>query len=283
MKRKHRTFYCRRALAAAAGILLLLAAASPAPGSVFSYAGSLQFAAGSYIFNQTTIGLFLFNGITVSAGGFILSANLPLIFQSTPYISYSGAGMLPSGGSEHSQVSGRRGGRQIILSEPVDVQEFGIGDPLLYVGLRLWKESGFLPSVQVTGQAKAPLASVEQGFGTGEWDCAGGISLSKKAGSVFLFLDLNYWKLGDLPELELKDPLSYSLSVGKPLSGGKYALLVSYSGCTRIISEVEPPSFLGIGFSYRVDSRGSLMVNASFGLSESVPDFTVSLGWTIGL
>lgn len=273
----------KRALVTAWVIFLAQAVAPPVWGSTVAYSGSIQYARGNYIFDQTTGSMFMFNGLSFSSEGLNLSASIPVIFQSTPYVSYSGVGIIPSGGSEHTQVSGRKGKNQeVILPEPVDYEQFGIGDPTVSLGLRLLKESKLFPTVQLVVQAKLPLASIEKGFGTGEWDYSGGLSLSKALGKTFLFVDMYYWMLGDLPDLELKDTVSYSIAIGQPLSGGKYALLVSYSGSTNIISEVAPPSFLGFGFSYRIDAKKSLMLNASLGLTESVPDFSVSIGWNIG-
>jgi len=273
----------KRALVTAWVIFLAQTVAPPVWGSTVAYSGSIQHARGNYIFDQTTSSMFMFNGLSFSSEGFNLSVSIPVIFQSTPYVSYSGVGILPSGGSEHTQVSGRKGKNQeIILPEPVDYEQFGIGDPTVSLGLRLLKESKLFPTVQLVFQAKLPLASIEKGFGTGEWDYSGGLSLSKALGKTFLFLDIYYWMLGDLPDLELKDTVSYSIALGQPLSGGKYALLISYSGSTNIINEVASPSFLGFGFSYRIDAKKSLMLNASLGLTESVPDFSVSLGWNIG-
>ena len=273
----------KRALVTVWVIFLAQAVAPPVWGSTVAYSGSIQYARGNYIFDQTTSSMFMFNGLSFSSEGLNLSVSIPVIFQSTPYVSYSGVGIIPSGGSEHTQVSGRKGKNQeVILPEPVDYEQYGIGDPMVSLGVRLLKESKLFPTVQLVVQAKLPLASIEKGFGTGEWDYSGGLSLSKVLGKTFLFVDMYYWMLGDLPDLELKDTVSYSIALGQPLSGGKYALFVSYSGSTNIISEVAPPSFLGFGFSYRIDAKKSLMLNASLGLTESVPDFSVSLGWNIG-
>ena len=234
------------------------------------------------IFNQTTQGVFFINGFSISLEGFALSASVPLIYQNTPYISYRGVGLLPSGGMESAEVGRRHGKEPVILPEVVNHKKYGIGDPLLYMDVRLWKEGRILPSLQLVAQAKVPLAGLEGGFGTGEWDFSGGVSLTKKVGGVMIFADLNYWKLGDLPDLELKDTWAYAFSMGFPLSGGKYGLMVSYSGMTEIISEVDPPSSLGAGISVRVGSKSSLMINGVFGLSESTADFSLSLGWSIG-
>jgi len=270
-------------LAAVAGVLFVtLAAASSALGASVAYTGSLQFATGNYIFDQNTNGYYFFNGLSFSAGPFSFSGSLPMIFQSTPYVSYSGVGILPSGGSESSAVNGRQGRGQVVLPEPVDFEQFGLGDPLLHMDLEVFKEGKLIPSVRLMAEIKVPLADVDKGFGTGEWDYSGGLSISKALGKTFVFVDLSYWIMGDLPELELKDTLSYSIALGQSLAGGKFALLASYSGYTQIIADVEPPSIIGLGLSYRIDSKKSFIVNSTFGLTESTPDFSVSLGWRIG-
>ena len=267
----------------AGAIAVALATAGPASGGPVSYTGSFQLAQGKYFFDQTMRGVFFINGFTVNAGAFTLSASLPMIYQSSPYVSYSGVGVLPSGGTESSLVGNRQGKDPVILPEPIEYRQFGVGDPMLFMGIRLWDEGKYRPSLQVQAQAKLPLATLESGFGTGEWDYGAGISLSKKLGGVFLFADVGYWVLGDLPDLELADPWSYVVSMGLPLSGGKAALMFSYSGFTEIISGVEPPSSLSLGLSLRVGPRSSLLLNGSLGLSESSPDFSASFGWSIGL
>lgn len=269
--------------AAAAGAILMALAAVPAAGGALSYTGSLQMARGTYIFTQPTSGFFLFNGLSFSSKTFSLAATVPLIYQSTPYISYTGVGVLPSGGTESSSVSQRQGREPVLVPEVVEYNQYGVGDPVITLGLTLVQESRSMPAIQISGQLKAPLADVDKGFGTGEWDYSAGLGLSKKLGNVFLFADVSYWILGDLPELELRSAWAYALSFGHAFSGGKYAFMASYSGITEVIAGVAPPSSLGLGFSVKVGAGSSLMLNAAFGLSEASPDLSLSLGWSIGL
>ena len=269
--------------AAAAGAILVALAARPAAGGTLSYTGSLQMARGTYIFTQPTSGYFLFNGLTYSSGAFTLAATLPVIYQSTPYVSYTGIGVLPSGGSESSSVNQRQGREPVLVPEVVEFNQYGIGDPVLTAGLTLVKEGRSMPAVHLSGTVKAPLANVDRGFGTGEWDYSAGIGMSKRFGQTFLFADVNYWILGDLPELELKNAWSYALSLGHALAGGKFALMASYSGITEVIAGVAPPSSLGLGLSIKAGRASSVMLNAAFGLSEASPDLSLSLGWSIGL
>jgi hypothetical protein len=268
---------------AAAGAIVLALAAVPAAGATLTYTGSVQMARGTYIFTQPTNGYFFFNGLSFITGPFTLTASIPLIYQSTPYVSYTGVGVLPSGGTESSAVSQRQGREPVVLPEVVEFKQYGFGDPLITAGLRLWKETAAAPAVELTAQVKLPLADVDVGFGTGKTDYSAGVSVSKRLGSVFLFADAAYWILGDLPELELRDAWAYGLSVGHAFSGGKYAFMASYSGYTEVIAGVAPPSSLGLGFSVKVGAMSSLMLNAAFGLSESSSDLSLSVGWSIGL
>lgn len=268
---------------AAAGVILLtLAAALPAPAGTFFYNGSIQLSQGNYFFDLTTRGICFFNGFSFSSGRFTLSASIPLVYQSTPYVSTSGVGVLPSGGSESSLVNQRQGRETVVLPEAVEPGPYGLGDPVVHLGIRLFPESAAAPSVEFVAQAKAPVASLASGLGTGEWDYGVGLALSKRLGGVILFADVNYWTLGDLPELALKSPWVYSVSAGLPLARGRSAVLVSYFGMSEVIDGVAPPSSLGLGMSLKVGRRTSVTVSGSFGLSEASPDLAVSVGWSVG-
>lgn len=273
----------RRKTLAAAGVMLLALAAVPARGGTVSYTGSLQMARGMYVFTLPTSGYFFFNGLTYSSKNFTLAATIPLIYQTTPYVSYTGVGVLPSGGTESSAVNQRQGGEPVLIPEVIEYKQYGLGDPVIMAGLMLVQEGRAMPAVRLSGQIKVPLANVSQGFGTGEWDYSAGVGLSKRIGRSFLFADVNYWILGDLPELELQSAWSYAVSFGHAFSGGKYAFMASYYGITEVIAGVAPPASLGLGLSVRVGRGSSLMLNAAFGTSEASPDLSLSLGWSIGL
>jgi hypothetical protein len=268
---------------AAAGVILMtLAAALPAPAGTFSYTGAFQFCQGNYFFDLTTKGLVFLNGFSFSSRRFTLGASLPLVYQSSPYVTYSGVGLLPSGGAESSTVSQRQGREIVLLPEVVESSQYGVGDPVLRMGIRVLDEGPARPSLELVAQVKAPVASLESGFGTGAWDYGVGVSLAKRLAGVLVFADVSHWTLGDLPELELKDPWVYSASFGVPFARGRSALLVSYFGMTEVIDAVAPPAALGLGLSLKIGPKTSLMLNGSFGLSEASPDFTASVGWSIG-
>ncbi len=263
-------------------VILLILSVGKIHGQDISYTGSLQTAIGDYIFTDQTFSLYFFNGLTVSEGPFRISASLPVIIQSTPWISYSGGGMLPTGGAQHDEV-GRRSHREMLeLSDLSETHGIGLGDPISRLDVRMLREEGSLPSIHLLTEVKIPVADVNRGFGTGEWDYGGGLSFSKTVQSRFYSLELLYWVLGDLEELELRDPVAFSFAVGQPLAGGEVDILVSLSGYSRIIEGVDHPAQFGVSLLRQPDSGKSFILSADFGLTESAPDFMLSLGWIIG-
>ena len=168
------------------------------------------------------------------------------------------------------------------LPDTIDL-EFGLGDLILRGSLELLEERVKLPSIRLKGGVKLPLADSEQGFGTGQWDYGAGISVSKRFRSTFVFLDLEYWVLGDLPDLDLEDGLHYGASVGYLFPGGRLSGLLSLSGAIRVIGSADPPAYAGLGLSYLWDSGIGLTLGSSLGLTESSVDVQASLGWNLPL
>lgn len=268
--------------------LAIPATVTPAIAQDVAYSGSVQFSTGEYIFAQRTHSLYLVNGLTGSQGRLTLNASVPLILQSTPWVSYAGGGLVPSGGTQHGEVSGHMGrGRfdrdGVRLADTTSYEEIGLGDPLARLDLEVLRGSGSLPAIRVNVSAKAPIADLDRGFGTGEWDYSAGLSITRGFGTTFVFVDVAYWVLGDLPDLELQDPVAYSLAVGRALGAGRWGLLGSISGFTRILPDTDPPLHVGLGLSRILEARRSLSAGVSFGLTESSPDVSASFGWRIGL
>ncbi len=266
---------------AAAGILAwILAAFAAADAAEISYNGSLQFATGHYIFTERSTGLYLFSGMAVRRSPLRFSASIPVIFQNNPWITYTGSGLLPSGGTQHTDTDTR--GR-IRLPDTTDYVDMGLGDMFLRTDLELLETRGMRPGLQLSGSVKVPIADTEAGFGTGEWDYGIGLSTSAAAGGFLLMADAMYWFLGDMPGLVLEDALSYAISAGRPLPGGRYGLIVSFFGYTRTIEDVDPPLQVSLGLTYLTETGGSFNGNVSAGLTESAPDIGVSLGWQVPL
>ena len=274
-------------------LLLVVAAAQLAPATTapgaqqVTYTGSLQGATGDYIFTERTSSVALFSGLALELGRLHLSATVPLLLQSAPWVTSGGAGPVPTGGPRYESVAewSGRGGRQhgrIALPASAEQSEVGIGDPMLFAGLAL-VQSGMGPGVSLEGAVKAPVADVERGLGTGEWDYGAGLGASLPFGRTALYLDGMYWVLGDMPGLPLRDVVSWSGAVGRIFRDGEWSALVSPSGSGATIAGSDAPVQAGLMIGRRWAGGRAISASLSVGLSESASDVAGSVGWRVPL
>lgn len=292
---------------------LLAVGASALTAQEVDYFGSMQYARGSYIFTETTNSWSLTNGLSLTLDRLRLSASLPVVYQNSGAVSWVGGVPIPTGGEDHGAVANRpSGGRDVpmgrrgsgsgsgtgqggslalaasrtALGDTVEAPgdyELSVSDPLFSAGYEVLRANSFYGSMELTGAVKPPLATVESGVGTGEWDYAAGISAALGAGrSVLLFADVAYWWYGDMSELELRNGLGFGAGFGATLSPNVSALL-AFSGSQSLIDDVDAPMSLAGSLNIRLMDRARLSLGASAGLTEATPDFTAFVGWSVGL
>jgi len=258
-----------------------------------AYTGSLTYSTGSYVFVDRTHSLWLSNGLGVRSGRVDFSASLPVVMQNSGIVTFVAGQPLPTGGEQSGAVS-RRGrgtrigsGPQSITTDSTvvfrDHYEVEVGDPLATGSVEVYSGFGVLRSLAVQVGAKAPLRSLESGVGTGEWDVGGGASVVVGSGRALVLGDLSYWSFGDLPELELKGSLLYSVGVSTSVMDARASVLLSLSGATSIMDAVEAPLSVGLAFLHARGDGRSVSLGASVGLSEASPDVTAWVGWGLGL
>jgi hypothetical protein len=266
------------ALAVAAGSGV---AAAETPGSDPVYSGSVQVASGHYIFTDRTTSVYIVNGVNLTPGRFVLSASLPVIVQSTPWVTFAPV-PIPSGGGGSGQVGSqirdhmgrgsRSGSGTLVVTLPVESvsRQAGVGDPLLRGGISL-----------LSTVVKAPIAAYDDGLGTGEWDGGAGMSLDRALGADRVFGTVEYWRLGDLPELVLNDAAMYQAGYEHVLGSGRWSVLALAQGWTTILDGTDPPIDAGFGIERRLSGSRGVSMTVSFGLTETAPDFTLSFGWRL--
>ena len=294
----------RRTILSAVILSLLTIGPSILRAQDVDYTGSVQVSEGPYVFDADTRSFYWFHGLRVAEDRWSASVSVPLIRQTTPWISYAGPGGIPTGGRYHDSLSvrpehggsnggggpgtgggGYGGGQQRwALPDSGSYAEWGLGDPSLQASYELLEGWGRRPALEVTAGVKPPLADLDRGFGTGAWDLNVGVSASEQFGRTFLFADLGWWRLGDLPELELRDAISYGLGVGRPVrAASRWAVLASFSGQTRIIEEADPPRQLFGGLTYWSERNWGLSGMIGAGLTEATADWSISVGYRLRL
>lgn len=267
------------------------------------YEGGAAVASGEYIFTERTTSWTWYNGLAVNAGPVTFRASFPTYVQNTTLITGSSTGFVPSGGSSSGVVgdssSARKGVRRGRSSssfsvvdalgsgtDPVEVPtsavtgyEATLGDPSVNMRVTAWR--GVRTSVELGAGAKIPITDTTD-FGTGEWDIGGSISVSQRLGSsTLLGLDVSYWHLGDLPDLDFRDPILATVSIAY-LNLDGWGGMGLVSGSRSVIEGFQDTYSVGLGVS-KVWARTALGMTGSLGLSETAPDFTLGINWRVGI
>ncbi len=275
--------------------LIVLMGAGILQAQQVTYSGSLQFATGSYFFTESTESFYIVNGLTLSGDIGRISLNIPFVIQSTPWVSYIQQGGIPTGGSQHGEVDGRRSGassmqemaqqrrHRVDLPDTVSYRSSSFSDPTVGGTLFLYGRTSPSTSVNLNTTVKIPLANPESGFGTGAWDFGTGLSIFQRIRSFFWYGDVTYMWIGDMDELKLNNPFYFSTGISRPFGGGRWMVSTSFSTSTRIIDEYDPPMSLNFGFGHFISPRSSVSSSLGFGLSESSSDFSAGLGWSFQL
>ncbi len=156
-----------------------------------------------------------------------------------------------------------------------DEMNRGLGDVILRAGGHLIKnhpsDISFYGSVSV----KLPTADQEKGLGTGETDYGVFLSVSKRFDRTSLWLTGGAVKVGSPPEQDLSDTFYYGIGVSRGFE--RLRVYLAIDGSRRILPESKAPLNANIGFFRILSPNYSVKGNAQAGLTESAPDFGISL------
>ncbi|MBK7785749.1 MAG: hypothetical protein IPJ57_14800 [Gemmatimonadetes bacterium] len=135
--------------------------------------------------------------------------------------------------------------------------------------------------VSLGGTVKLPLADTAH-YGTGQWDVGGSASVSVRLGpGTVAGGDLSWWYLGDLPELDLKNPLGGSVSLTH-LVGGRWGVSAFARASSSVVPGFTAPASIGGGIA-RLGAAGMLGLEVSAGLSETSPDLGLTGYWRLAI
>lgn len=266
------------ALTLLAGAVQALASAGSVAGQELRYNGSVGYYTGSYIFGERTESVALLSGLSLSRGRLTVSATVPLIAQTSTAVSFLGGGMMPTGGPDRARVArGHDGGMS--MGSGFDAT---VGDPVVRGSYRVVQGLGAVRVVSVDAFAKAPVAPVSSGVGTGAWDAGVGTSAMAMVGGTMVLGSVAVWRPGDLPELVLRDYTDVALGVGRAFAG-RWSLLVSVNAATTIVDSVPAPASVGVSAGLRTERGGGWTLGVSSGLTDASPELALSLGWSAAL
>jgi hypothetical protein len=270
---------------ALAGLVGLLPA--PLAAQEVAWEGALAVATGTYLFTERTTGWTLTNGIAATAGPLSLRVSWPLLLQNSALVTSSGSTWIPTGGPYSGMVADsgaargarRGGGTPQSLDVPVtavSAYTAALGDPMAQASVRIGPPTHGLT---LHAAAKAPLADTAS-FGTGRWDFGAGAALTYMLGrGGFLGADVSWWHLGDLQDLDFRDPIWGTLSSGATFASG-WAGLLSVSGGTSALAGYEGPWSVGASLS-RVAGPTMVGLSAALGLTDTAPQLSLAMAWRV--
>ena len=240
--------------------VLILLVPAPALGQGTYAEGGFSFAHGDYIYTEPTNSAAASVGLAYSTARVTARLSVPFFVRDTRLLTVQGLEPLePASVNASAGVSG------------------SIADPVAQLFVQVHRGPG--TAVGVSALAKIPLVAAGD-FGTGQWDVGGGLSLSRFLGrGTLVGLDLAYWHLGDPPDLDLQDPITGTVTVGRPL-GRLWMASASLSGGRSTVAVYDDPWWLSFLVS-RAFARGIWGVVTSIGLTDTTPTFTVGLIWRL--
>lgn len=272
--------------------ILFMNAAEYGVARQISYRGGLYYSSGTYFFDELTRSFQVSNGLTLSYNKLSVTATFPYLVQSSPWVSYSAGGGIPTGGTQSGEVRragygshiGSGSGRisRLTMKDTTSYRLSGFIDPVLTSGYRIFSGQQGKTFMYVNANLKIPISGPSVGFGTGAWDMGLGLSASQRIGASWMFFaDVMHWWMGDMDELPLNNTLAYGVGIGKIFTGTKWIINGNYSGFTSIVENYPSPKNISLGTGYRHNDRLFLNTTAGMGLSETSPDFSFGLGWSL--
>lgn len=158
------------------------------------------------------------------------------------------------------------------------VTHSGLGDIILRGRYYAVEEKDYVPLIALTSRIKVPTASASKGLGTGALDHGYGVEMSKLLGDKWIaFLDGGYNFIGDPEGRTLQN--QYWFDVG----GGRYltkSLLMSvyYEEYRSLVASRVNIRDVFFAFNFKASDAWRFNGGVTVGLSNSAPDYGVSLG-----
>jgi len=244
----------RLRVASLAAVVLLWATAASAQ---VGYIGSVYFVRIGETDENRTDAVYLFNSIDVEAGRVRTSVSLPLIVQQSRWTDPE-------------------------LGPSVTPWLSGLADPTVRVDVEAWRGRSRTQSLRLSGSVKVPVASVEDGYSSGEVDVAFGVSYSAFRDRNSVLADVTYWWLGDPTDFDYRNVPAFYVGYARVLDRRyRWSGILSVSGAPSVIPGLDPPAQVSVAV-LRVFGRGAALgFSVDVGLTGGSSEFALGSTWRL--
>lgn len=261
---------------------LLLGPPATAGATEAVYGVTTEVASGTYGLSERTETVLVEPFLGVAGARWRLTVWVPVSYRTAPFVTYSNQMLMPTGeqtwhGGGHGTHNGWEGDHRVPPPSTIEFQRVGFSDPLLRFD---WspRTPGWAAGFGAFLAIKPPLANESQGFGTGAWDAGAGIVIAQRLGSIAIWGEIGYWRLGDTTRLELEDTASAFLRFQLPLSWKLLDVAATVRASTPSVASFGAPVELGVALS-RPGRPGGPTLGVRVGVTRSAPAFVASLAW----
>lgn len=187
-----------------------------------------------------------------------------------PYVSQTnGAGLVTIDGSVF-QIDGAGGPAQ---------SASGLGDIIFKGSYYLLTEGKRTPfDLNLIAKVKVPAADEAKGLGTGEFDTGLGLEFARSMPSGFTgYFDVYYTAIGDPPGTDLEDRLAFDIGFSRKLAP-QWTVSAFYEDSTPLVKPNSHLRDILVSFEFKADDRTRLFFGGTLGLTETSPDYGLSVG-----
>lgn len=245
---------------------------------------SVQATGGGFIYNDYSSLYLLYCGLRYQTDDWSVYGYIPLVAQNNSAFTQSGMMILPTGSGviKDSHEAHHAGGSPMTGMSMVNL-DYSLGDLFVYGSYRLLNEYDNPVELSITPGIKFPTAVGGSRVGTGKFDYS--ISAAaRKSVETFVFLaDAGFIKFGDPAGINYNNPFTYGIGLGKFISDSGNNILLYFNSYTKILDDYDPPRQLSLGFNFNLWHSMILSLIGSKGFGNYSPEFTASVGISLGL
>lgn len=280
-----------RSLTALSVVGSLAVLTAPAPALAVDLGGAvwLRTFTGTYGLEERALTVVAEGEVDLTSDRWRLRLTVPFVWQRDGAVAVEGIAPVPiaprqgpgHGGGQGPGPGGQSGRDDGEEGDPDEDETFarsasGIGDPRLRVDAVVMRRGR--SAVTVFGAVKAPLAEVEDGFSTGEWDLGGGASVEHRSGRSLFRFEAGAWSLGDPSWMELRDAVRVEAEWLRSASRQWWAG-VGASATSEIVPGLGDAVSVSLLAGTTRFAGGSFALRLRAGLTEAAGDAALEIGW----
>ena len=154
----------------------------------------------------------------------------------------------------------------------------GLGDVMLK-GRYNWKDQqDAWPFIDLVARFKLPTADEQDGLGTGEADAGFAVEMARRfAGEWLGFLDLGYTFIGDPPDMDYDNRLTFNTGLGRQLTP-QWMAAAFYEVRTAISPDSADAHTFSLLFQSRLAPPLAVYAMVDMGLTEGAADVGLTVG-----